>query len=113
MRLKTVAKSILLMTACFTLTACVSPQQRYAQDYTVAKKNFAQQNYHSAFNRIQSPAKAGNPDAQYALGYMYYNGLGTIANHQLAAYWFQKAATKDQPAAKKALRDMQRANNQS
>lgn len=105
MKLSVVTKSVLVVTACLTLVAC-STQNRYSRDYSNAKQSFAQQNYRSAFTNIKAPAKAGNPGAQYALGYMYYNGLGTIASNTQASYWFQKAAAQGNKPAQKALREI-------
>ncbi len=109
MKITVFVKVVLIVTLALSLSACMTPQARYNKDYALAKKNFAEQNYHSAFQQIQEPAKAGNADAQYALGYMYYNGLGTIADHRKAAFWFTKAASQGQADAKRALRQMQTA----
>ena len=103
--IKAIAKGAVVISACLVLVAC-STQTRYERDYSNAKKNFAEQNYRSAFNQVQAPANAGNPSAQYALGYMYYNGLGTIASNSQAAYWFQKSAAQGYKPAKKALREI-------
>ena len=40
--------------------------------------NFKQQNYRTAFVRLMPEAEKGNPDAQYAVGYMYYYGEGVV-----------------------------------
>lgn len=106
-------KTALLVAVCLVLTACATPQQRYSQDYSSARQNFNKHNYRSAFTQLQRPAKAGDPNAQYALGYMYYNGQGTVANPAKARYWFQQAAHKGQPKAKKALQMMGQSNNGS
>lgn len=99
-------RGVLITTVCFSLTACMSAQQRYDQDYIIAKHNFDQQDYTTAFRKIKVPAKAGNPNAQYALGYMYYYGKGTVENPKLARYWFQQAAQRGQSDAQKALQTM-------
>ncbi len=111
MNLTRLAQGALILTTCFTLTACMTPQQRYAEDYTVAKQSFDQQKYRTAFKKVQVPAQAGNSDAQYALGYMYYYGKGTVENPTMARYWFQQAAQKGQPDAQKALQAMQPQSN--
>lgn len=110
MKHMTILKSTLIFLGLIFLSACANQQENYAQDYSVAKKNFSEKHYQVAFNKVQKPALAGEPDAQYALGYMYYNGLGTTTNLQKAKYWFQKAATQGQPAAKQALNEIKSHN---
>ena len=95
--------SLVIILATVLLSACVSSQQLYAEDYAQAHKAFVEHDYVVAFDKIQAPARAGNPDAQYALGYMYYYGKGTLVNEDLARYWFEHAAAQGQPAARKAL----------
>lgn len=80
--------------------------QNYNQDYTAAKQNFDKHDYQTAFKKLQAPAKAGNPNAQYALGYLYYYGQGTTTNRSKAKYWFQQAAKKGQAKAQNALKTM-------
>lgn len=93
-----------LMTVGLLLSGCMTPEQRNEQSYAVAKQNFAEQNFRTAFLRVQRPAKAGNADAQYALGYMYYYGKGTVINRPYAVYWFQQAAAQGQKDAQRALK---------
>ena len=65
------------------------------------------------FNKQNDLANQGNIKAMYDVGKLFERGRGVNKDITKAAAWFQKAATKGQPAARKALRDMQRANNQS
>lgn len=58
--------------------------------------------YGCSIDRIQAAAENGNPDAQYALGYMYYYGIDTAKDQQTAQLWIQRAAAQGQPLAKKA-----------
>lgn len=108
MKIKQPLREILMIIfISLALTSCMTPQQRDTQDYKVAKQNFSEQNYRTAFKNLQAPATAGNSNAQYALGYMYYYGKGTVQNPKMANYWFQRAAQNGQVNAQKALRDMQ------
>lgn len=59
--------------------------------------------YNCSLPAIQSAAENGNPDAQYALGYMYYYGIDTVQDRQTAQLWIQRAAAQGQPLAQKAL----------
>lgn len=58
--------------------------------------------YDCSLSRIQQAAENGDADAQYALGYMYYYGIGTVKDQQTAALWIERAAAAGQPLAKKA-----------
>ncbi|MCH9644827.1 MAG: SEL1-like repeat protein [Gammaproteobacteria bacterium] len=62
------------------------------------------QRYDCSVDRVEAAAENGDPDAQYALGYMYYYGLGTVRDIPTARLWIKRAASQDQPLAKKALR---------
>ncbi len=48
-------------------------------------------------------AQGGDPNAQYYLGEMYEQGLGTEANLEEAFKWYAKAAEKGHPYAKRKL----------
>lgn len=51
-------------------------------------------------------AKAGVPDAQYALGVMYRDGLGVPADNPVAFKWFTYAAQAGHNRAEEAVRDL-------
>jgi len=59
--------------------------------------------YGCSLERVQREAEAGNADAQYALGYMYYYGMGTVQDRKTAMMWIRRSANQGQPLAKKAL----------
>ena len=99
-RLAAAATLSLGLVACAT-TGANSPQM--TGQFQQGKSAFATGNYTQAFNNLLPVAKAGNPDAQYAVGYMYYYGKGVVENKQMASYWMGKAAAQGQPAANKAL----------
>ncbi|MDI9819465.1 MULTISPECIES: tetratricopeptide repeat protein [unclassified Legionella] len=65
--------------------------------------SFRVQNYRQAFVHLKPEAKKGQPDAQYAVGYMYYYGQGVVENRKRAWYWINKAARAGQPDAVAAL----------
>jgi TPR repeat protein len=67
-------------------------------------ENFQVQNYRQSFIRLLPEAKAGQPDAQYAVGYMYYYGQGVIENRKKAFYWIERAANGGQPDAVRAIK---------
>lgn len=62
-----------------------------------------------SYDQIKRAAEKGDPDAEYALGYMYYYGKsGAIKNVVEAKEWIEKAASHNQPQAVKALALMNR-----
>ena len=66
--------------------------------------SFQRQDYRQAFIRLMPAAKAGNPDAQYAVGYMYYYGQGVIEDRKKAWYWINCAAKAGQVDAMQAVK---------
>lgn len=71
------------------------------------KENFIAGNFDQSFKQLHPLAKQGNPEAQYAVGYMYFYGLGTKQNVQEAVDWMQRAAESGQPQAQLALKQLQ------
>ena len=91
----------LLFISLFTLlSACTDLNKQY----TWGKENFQSQNYQQSFKNLEPVALEGNRDAQYAVGYMYFYGLGTIEDRTAALYWVERAATQDQTQAQTALK---------
>lgn len=82
------------------LTACAAMQQNRLNE---AKANFERQNYSSAFLELEQLANSGSPQAQYAVGYMYYYGLGIARNTDTARSWIRKAADHQYLPARQAL----------
>jgi len=53
----------------------------------------------AAVARLTALAGSGNAEAQYLLGLVYLNGVGTAIDTTLAREWLQRAAQQDHPAA--------------
>lgn len=107
-------KTLLTIGVCSSaliLTGCATNKKAAQQSYTQGKASYAQQNYNSSFQEIQKAAQAGDPDAEYALGYMLYYGKGTPQNTPQATAWMNKAAAQGQPQAIKALELIQKSGN--
>lgn len=51
-------------------------------------------------------AEQGDPDAQYALGWMYESGQGVAINFKQAAHWYKEAAIQNYVAAQYVLASM-------
>lgn len=64
-----------------------------------------------SFDQVQQAAIQGDPDAEYALGYMYYYGNGTTRDQKSAMDWIGKAAAQGQPEAIKALKLLGQSDN--
>lgn len=66
--------------------------------------SFKAQDYRRAFIRLKSEADKGQPDAQYAVGYMYYYGQGVVEDRRKAWFWITSAAKVGQPDAVQAVK---------
>ncbi len=60
------------------------------------------QKYDCSLDKIEAAAQQGDADAQYALGYMYFYGIGTVRDVDAAKLWIRRAAAQGQPLALKA-----------
>ncbi|MFI4919441.1 MAG: tetratricopeptide repeat protein [Legionellales bacterium] len=70
--------------------------------------SFRVQDYRSAFIRLMPEAEKGQPDAQYAVGYMYYYGQGVVEDRKKAWFWIDRAAGVGQPDAVEAVKILSR-----
>ena len=109
MPIKTGMKALLfcLLATVFVIAGCSkkSAGQAGAQSFkgTAACSNNAfLQKYDCSLSQIEAAAEAGDPDAQYALGYMYFYGIGTVQDTKAAQLWIRRAAVQGQPLAIKA-----------
>ncbi len=50
--------------------------------------------YKTAFTIFEDLASKGDIEAQYNLGFMYYNGEGVRQDYKKAFEWYEKAATQ-------------------
>lgn len=66
--------------------------------------SFKIQDYRQAFIRLKPEAEKGQPDAQYAVGYMYYYGQGVVEDRRKAWAWITRAAKAGQTDAQAAVR---------
>ncbi len=91
MRLRTIMGWCLMIGM---LSGCVS-------QYNLSEgiQSFQVQDYRRAFIRLKPEAEKGQPDAQYAIGYMYYYGQGVVEDRKKAWYWINMAARSGQKDA--------------
>lgn len=66
--------------------------------------SFRVEDYRRAFIRLKPEAEKGQPDAQYAVGYMYYYGKGVTEDRKRAWFWINMAANLGQVDAITAVR---------
>ena len=85
------------------LTACTGSA---IQAYKQGNINYAQGDYHAAFLNYQIAADGHVPAGEYALGYMYYYGIG-ISRDQSKVVLLMKHASIDYPPAKDAINMLQ------
>ena len=93
----------LLIISCI-LAGCMSSSLNLSEGI----KSFQVQDYRQAFIRLKPEALKGQPDAEYAIGYMYYYGQGVVEDRQKAWYWITQAAkagNKDAILAIEVLRE--------
>jgi len=83
------------------LAGCIGPNHLNLEQGIAS---FKVQDYRRALVRLKPEAAKGQPDAQYAVGYMYYYGLGVVEDRKQALYWIRAAARAGQPDAIKASR---------
>lgn len=81
----------------FSLSSCMN-NINYPNFYE-GIGHFRAQEYRDAFIRLKPQAEKGQPDAEYAIGYMYYYGQGVVEDREKAWYWITKAAREGQPDA--------------
>tara|TARA_Y100000588_G_C14226190_1_gene913235 strand:- start:1131 stop:1454 length:324 start_codon:yes stop_codon:yes gene_type:complete len=70
--------------------------------------SFQVQDYRRAFIKLKPEADKGNPQAQYAIGYMYFYGQGVVEDRKQAIYWIKCAANAGYPDAVMALKLLSR-----
>lgn len=93
--------------ACTTTTkklTTTKPRVDSTSQLTKARQAFNQKNYEQAASLLTPLAEQGDANAQYALGYMYHNGLGVPRNYKLAIQWMTAASAKGNEKATEALR---------
>lgn len=92
-----------LLAVSLLLTSCVSTT---GSELTSAEYDFKHHYYARSFKKLWYPAHNGSPRAQYALGYLYFYGLGTVLDQDLARIWFKRSAHSHYPPAVEAYRQI-------
>lgn len=96
--MRTGFRAVVTLLLALSLAACVNYTHLYR-----GIASFKAEDYRAAFIRLKPEALKGQPDAQYAIGYMYYYGQGVIEDRKKAWIWINRAASRGQPDAIQAL----------
>lgn len=74
-----------------------------AQRFAQAKNAYLSENYALAASLLRPLAEHGHAQAQYALGYMHYYGLGMTRDETAAIHWLRASAGQGDQQALEAL----------
>lgn len=100
---------IVIALTCLYITACATQDKAAQQSLALGKANFVVHNYDMAYEHLAPLAEGGDADAQYALGYMYYNGYGVPRDDAIATQWIKKSAKQHNLKAIRALHQLETA----
>lgn len=95
-----------LMGCAHSSSAPVYGVQSEAVPQSACANNAYLKQYGCSLERVEQAAQTNEPDAEYALGYMYYNGIGTVKDPETAIVWIKRAAQQGQPLAIDALKTL-------
>ncbi len=88
------------------LLACASA--RMAEEVQSAKATFNSGDFKQAFAELLPLAVKCSPEAQYAVGYMYYYGLGVEPHKESGLFWINLSAQQMYRPAIRALQVIER-----
>jgi hypothetical protein len=97
--MRVIFRLVILLALVLSMVGCIS--RLNLQEGIIS---FRAQDYRQAFIRLKPEAEKGQPDAQYAVGYMYYYGQGVVEDREQAWKWINRAAHAGQPEAIAALK---------
>ncbi len=97
----------LLLLLSFALSACQNEKEDDDDEKSMhlnrAQTAFAEGDYETSVQLLLPLAFHGDPDAQYALGYAFYEGLGVPQDRMQAYFWIQESAMQGNSHALLAL----------
>jgi TPR repeat protein len=101
-RVLVVAIALLLLQGCASV--------RMSEQFEQGKRSFVDGEYKQALHELLPTAVYGNAKAQYAVGFIYYNGYGVPQDTESGIFWMTMSANQGYVPAKKALTAIQREN---
>lgn len=96
-----IKKIVLLLALLVGLSGCASPGMM--SELQQGKRTFDAGQYQKAFHQLLPIAIYGRREAQYAIGYMYYYGLGVAPDQEAGIDWMKKSAEQEYKPAMSAL----------
>lgn len=105
-----ISASVLTLTACSSSPTSSMPTEPDMSQSPECLQNPFLQKYNCSLDQVEQSAEQGEPDAEYALGYMYYYGIFAPQDQDTALLWIKRAAEQAQPLAIKALGMLQKKN---
>ncbi len=99
-----VSVAILIGSATLLTACCTAPVQPPEHSRDPLAAAYEGGDYASAARLLRVKAEAGEPQAQYALGYLYYYGRGVQRNYQRAIDLIDLSAAQGYPRAVEAMR---------
>ncbi len=99
----------IILAACLTLTTCseyvnLGAEPGDEQLMIQARQAYAEKQYEASYKNLYHLANKNNKEAMYALGYLYYYGLGVESNPKIAQDLIRQSADQGYKPAMKALR---------
>lgn len=89
----------------FLLSSCATTNKPNLHMQSTHHANYGP---HTSLSKTLQLARNGNSQAQYAMGYRYYYGIGVKENINRAKSWLYRSATNGNSVARKALNDIKR-----
>lgn len=99
----------IILAACLALTSCseyvnLGAEPGDEQLMIQARQAYAEKQYEASYKHLYHLANKNNKEAMYALGYLYYYGLGVESNPKIAQDLIRQSADQGYKPAMKALR---------
>lgn len=87
-----------------TIALCLLlPAFTHANELEQALNDYEYGHFAAAMKTLEKLAREDNPEAQYHLAFMYFNGDGVENNDEIAAKWFEQAAMAGHAGAQDIL----------
>lgn len=102
-------KFIVFIFCCGGISACA---HMAAAEIQQGKRYFDAGYYKRAMRQLMPYATDGDPQAAYAVGYMYYYGFGVAQDPDMGFLWIKRAAQQNYPPAVVALAMISKDKNQ-
>jgi TPR repeat protein len=95
-------KGLWLLCLLTLLLGCATNPQK-EDPMEIARESFKSGNYHESATLLMPLAQKGDAEAQYALGYQFFYGLGVKRDKTQGFFWMQQSAIQGYKPAREAL----------